>query len=126
MKAKKYFFKKRLWSLSATLLLGGVFAFSAPVEFGVGNNDDPDPTLPLPGKCPITIPSVDLNGYELTFQSMHPEYALDIVLNGIVVYSVNVSETTTTVILPSWLCGEYELQLYPEDCSYYFYGNITL
>lgn len=78
------------------------------------------------GKAPIQIPTLWQDGYELTFPSMHSEYALDIVLNGIVVYSTNVSETTTTVFLPSWLSGEYELQLYPEDCSYYFYGYVTL
>ena len=86
---------------------------------------DPHASIPGIGKGP-TMPSLWQDGYELTFPSMHPEYALDIVLNGIVVYSTNVSETTTTVILPSWLSGEYELLLYPEDCSYYFYGVISL
>ncbi len=29
-------------------------------------------------------------------------------------------------MLPSWLSGEYEILLYPEDSDYYFYGVISL
>ena len=54
------------------------------------------------------------------------DYSIDIVQSGIVVYSVDVDATTTSVELPSWLSGEYELQLHPDGSSYYFYGDITL
>ena len=57
---------------------------------------------------------------------MHPAYAIDIVQNGIVVYSVDVDESTTSIILPSWLSGDFEILLYPEDSDYYFYGVISL
>ncbi len=57
---------------------------------------------------------------------MHPTYAIDIVQNGIVVYSVDVDESTTSIILPSWLSGDFEILLYPEDSDYYFYGVISL
>ena len=109
----------------AVFLLGGMFSFSAPVNLGVGY-DEPEPTIPGHGKSPITIPSVDLEDCNLTFQSMHPTYAIDIVQNGIVVYSVDVDESTTSIILPSWLSGDFEILLYPEDSDYYFYGVISL
>lgn len=32
----------------------------------------------------------------------------------------------TSVPLPSWLSGTFEIQLVPEDSSYYFYGIINL
>ena len=126
MKAKMYSFKKRVYLLSATLLLGGVFAFSAPVEFGIGNTDDPDPAIPTHGKGPVTIPSVDLDGYELTFLSSHDDYTLELRQGGVVVYSTFVSSSTSTVVLPVWLSGEYEMRLYPEDCDYYFFGYIII
>lgn len=107
------------------LLFGGLFSFSTPVNLGVGY-DDPEPTIPGHGKSPITIPSVDLEGYELTFQSMHPAYAIDLVQSGIVIYSVDVDESTSSVMLPLWLLGDFEILLYPEDSSYYFYGIISL
>ena len=123
---KKFIMKKRALLLFAMMLLGGALVFSKPVELGIGDDYDPGTTIPSHGKSPITIPSVDLEGYELTFQCMHPAYAIDIVQNGIVIYSVDVDESTSSVMLPSWLSGEYEILLYPEDSDYYFYGLITL
>ena len=123
---KKVFLSKdECYCHSQFFLLGGMFSFSAPVNLGVGY-DEPEPTIPGHGKSPITIPSVDLEGCDLTFQSMHPAYAIDIVQNGIVVYSVDVDESTTSIILPSWLSGDFEILLYPEDSDYYFYGVISL
>lgn len=126
MKTKMNCMKKQVVLLFASLLFGWVFAYSQPVDLGVGNDDDPDPTLPLPGKGSIVVPSVDLDGYELSFQSSHPTYTLYIVEDEVVVYSVVVSSTTTSVVLPSWLSGEYKLQLHPDGCNYYFYGYINL
>ena len=112
---KKLIMKKRALLLFAMMLLGGALVFSKPVELGIGDDYDPGTTIPSHGKSPITIPSVDLEGYELTFQCMHPAYAIDIVQNGIVIYSVDVDESTSSVMLPSWLSGEYEILLYPKQ-----------
>ena len=125
MRKSKFSKKLAILFMSGMMLGGSVYGAETPIDLQVGN-DDPLSGTTDHGKAPIQIPSLWQDGYELTFPSMHSEYALDIVLNGIVVYSTNVSETTTTVILPSWLSGEYELQLYPDDCSYYFYGYVTL
>ncbi len=126
MMTKKFIMKKRAQLLFAMMMLGSALVFSKPVKLGIGDDYEPGTTIPSHGKSPITIPSVDLEGYELTFQCMHPAYAIDIVQNGIVAYSVDVDESTTSVVLPSWLSGVFEIQLYPEDSDYYFYGIISL
>ena len=111
-------------SLLAMLLLGGVFAFSTPIDFGIGN-DEPEPTIPSHGKGPVIIPSVDLDGYELSFLSSHDDYTLELRQGGVVVYSTFVSSSTSTVILPTTLQGEYEIRLYGDE-SYYLIGYIAL
>ena len=94
-----------------------------PLESGIV--DPTEPYNPYP-KMPPQAPSLWQEGHEIYFQSSHPDYSIDIVQSGIVVYSVDVDVTTTSVVLPSWLSGEYEIQIYPDGSSYYFYGDITL
>lgn len=118
--------------LAIILLLTSVVSYASvqqvcgndvPLEVGIDdptNNEDPLP------KSPILIPSVSQDGYELSFQSSHPVYTLYIIENEVAAYSVIVSSSTTSVVLPSWLSGEYELQLHPDGCNYYFYGFINL
>ena len=111
--------------LSFLLLASGLnYALAAPVNLTVGFSDHTG-TAPAHPRTPV--PSVDLNGYALTFQQDHPIYMLDILdENGIVIYSVVVPSTQATVTLPSWLSGEYEIHLYPEGGNIYFYGEIIL
>ena len=117
---------KKFLSLFASLVLVGA-SFASPVPIGLQSGDiDPTPTLPPVGKAPVRIPLLWQDGHELIFESAHADYSIDIVQSGIVVYSVDVDATTTSVELPSWLSGEYELQLHPDGSSYYFYGDITL
>ena len=99
----------------------GIEPIPLTVEF-----DDPISSMPGQGKWSTDVPTITLDGYELSFQSSHSAYTLYIVENEVVVYSVAVSLNATSIILPSWLSGEYELQLYPDDCNYYFYGYIEL
>lgn len=123
---KQSILRKKLAVLVGILMLGGVcFADSVQIPLQIGIFD-PVPTTTGHGKSPVEIPTIWQDGYELTFQSLHPEYVLDIIQNGIIVYSTNVSKGITIVILPSWLNGEYELQLYPEDSNYYYLGYIVL
>ena len=75
---------------------------------------------------PPQAPSLWQEGHEIFFQSSHPDYSIDIVSSGIVVYSVDVDENEISIVLPAWLSGEYEIQLYPDGSSYYFYGIIQL
>ncbi|MBR1414937.1 MAG: hypothetical protein IJ570_03630 [Prevotella sp.] len=66
------------------------------------------------------------DGRVFTFPSTHPAYTLNVLDEGGVVYSVSIAEDATSVTLPSWLSGTFEIQLVPEDSSYYFYGIINL
>lgn len=72
------------------------------------------------------VPSVIQDDYEIRFLEIHPYYTLCIVdEDDEVVYSVAVWSFTTSVVLPSWLSGDYEIQLRPDD-NYYLYGYIEL
>lgn len=87
---------------------------------------DPTSTTPGHGKSPVLVPSVMQEGNILLFEAGHAEYTLDIVQNGVTVYSVLVPSTTTQVVLPVWLEGSCELQLYMDGSNIYYYGYIIL
>ena len=123
MKMKLSLFKRRATTL-AIALFGWGLLYSQPIDFQMGY-DDPYTSQPGTGKGPVTIPSVDLEGYELTFLSSHDDYTLELLQGGVVVYSTFVSSSTNTVILPSTLQGEYEIRLYGDE-SYYLTGYIVL
>lgn len=107
------------------LLLGGaIMAIGQQILLTVGY-DEPHSGFPDIGRGPEYVPSVIQNDYEITFLAIHPAYTLNIVANGVVVYSVALSPYTTSVVLPSWLSGDYEILLRPDD-NYYLYGYIEL
>ena len=94
-----------------------------PLEVGI--IDPTAPPKPIP-KNPIVVPSVMQDDYEIRFLEIHPYYTLCIVdEDDEVVYSVAVWSFTTSIVLPSWLSGDYEIQLRPDD-NYYLYGYIEL
>ena len=108
------------------MLEGMLFmADASPIDLSV-KGFDPVPTTPGHGKSPVQVPEILQDGYELTFQSSHAAYTLNVLDEGGVVYSVSIAEDATSVTLPSWLSGTFEIQLVPEDSSYYFYGIINL
>lgn len=115
--------KKAIFSL--LLLAGGInYTLATPVDLSVSISDH---TGTAPGHPKTSIPSIDLTDGVLTFHSNHADFALQILdEDGVVVYSVAVPSTQTTVVLPSWLNGEYELRLYPTGSNIYFYGYIEL
>lgn len=118
--------KKILSALAFMLVLWTpTYAVPTGIDFIVGI-DEPLPGIPGHGKSPVHVPIVMQDSYEITFTSSHPVYTLYIVEDDVVVYSVIVSSTTTSVLLPSWLSGDYVLYLQPEGSSYYFYADITL
>ena len=77
-------------------------ADASPIDLSV-KGFDPVPTTPGHGKSPVQVPEILQDGYELTFQSSHAAYTLDLLQDGVVVYSVEVSEGTTIITLPSCL-----------------------
>lgn len=115
--------------LASLLLMGVVNSVNAYVqELQIIPLEIIDPKPAGNGNTKNTpfVPTVSQDGYEIVFLSSHPAYTLNIKDGDVVVYSVVVSSTTTSVLLPSWLSGDYVLYLQPEGSSYYFYGDITL
>ena len=84
-----------------------------------------DPTLsnPQPHKSPVQIPEVSLNNYSLTFDASCHGLTLQLVnADDEVEYTTVIS--SSTLVLPSTLAGEYEIRIICDD--YYFYGAIEL
>lgn len=126
MKKSFLLLKKRTLLFATVLTLGGSCLYAAPVDFTIGDEyEDPYGDNPGQGKGPVTIPSVDLDGFELTFLSSHDDYTLELRQGGMVVYSTFVSSSTSTVVLPSTLEGQYEIRLYGDE-SYYLFGYIMI
>ena len=83
-----------------------------------------DPTnKPIPHKSPILIPEVDLEGFTLTFFDSCVGCTLRIVnAENEVEYTTII--TSDTLVLPSTLEGQYELQIIRDNWC--FYGDIEL
>jgi len=77
-----------------------------------------------PAKLP-TPPETILYDNVLCFMDSHAEYTLYIIdEDGEEVYEVFIPENTSSIILPFYLSGEYELQLI--NSWYCFYGYVEL
>lgn len=85
---------------------------------------DPSITSTVP-KTPIVPPFISLDDHTLYFDTPCDSCTLNIVdENDMVVYTLVIPTGTTSLVLPSTLSGEYELQII---CGYYlFYGKIDL
>ena len=69
------------------------------------------PRPKAPAKLP-TPPEATLDGNILTFTEAHVDYTLYIIdEDGEEVYETLIPENTSTITLPSYLSGEFELQL---------------
>lgn len=87
---------------------------------------DIDPTDPDdPHKGPVVIPSVSIDDHTLYFGTPCDGCTLNVVdSNDVVVYTTVIPVGATSLVLPSTLSGEYELQII--QGNYCFYGPITL
>ena len=116
--------KKKILLLSVLLATCAVNLPAAKVELGVG---EIDPTSSWPGssKTPVFIPSIDLEGHVIAFETGHADFTLSIIdENDNIVYSVYVPSSVTIVNLPTTLSGSYELCLYPDGSNIYFFGFV--
>ena len=114
-------------SLSAFCQLPGTTG-DDPIEWQVGINHNPitggGVIRKAPPKLP-TLPEAILSGNVLSFVDSHAEYTLYIIdEDGEEVYEVFIPENTSTIALPLYLSGEYELQLVRGN--WYFYTYIEL
>ena len=116
---------RKLSLLFASLLFGAVvYAVPMMINLKVGL-DDYTPIVPQLPKSPVIPPDISYDGNVISFLGQHDSYTLCIYQDGALVYTVGVSSGTNTIVLPSWLEGQFEIRLLTGD-SYYFYGFITL
>lgn len=84
---------------------------------------DPDDDQENPQRSPILVPEVDLDGHTLTFYTSCLGSTLRLVnAEDEVIYTTVI--TSGTLVLPSSLEGEYELQIIQGEWC--FYGWIEL
>ena len=85
---------------------------------------DKTPNFPDKGKVPRRMPIIYLEGYTLSLSSFHPEYIINIVQDDEIIYTSIIPEGITEYELPSFLCGECEIQFV--SGSFCFTGLIVL
>lgn len=106
-----------------TFSVSNVYADGIDINFQTGGIDD-NTGLPYP-KSPIQPPQVEQDGYTLAFVGAHADYTLCLLdENDDVVYTTVVPSSVSTVVLPGYLQGTYEIRLLTD--TVYFYGLITL
>lgn len=78
---------------------------------------------PVP-RTPVLVPTVSLDGYTLSYDASCWGDTLQLVQDGVIVYSTVIPSNANSMILPSYLSGKYELQIIRGNLC--FYGDITL
>ena len=112
--------------LTATLSLMGTDVYADPVvvNLQVGYEDPEDGNLGQ-HKSPPAVPEIGIEDYALTFYTPCDGCVLRLLdENDNVVYSTVIPTGTTSIVLPSYLSGNYEIQIVQGNI--YFYGNIYL
>ena len=90
----------------------------------VGIIDPTKPDGPVK-RSPIRIPSVSIDGHTLYFNTPCDGCTLRLINeDGEVVYNMIIPENSSAISLPSFLFGEYEIQIVRDN--YCFYGYINL
>ena len=119
--------KKRLLIISllmAMLSFANVSVYADSVDLQVGYVD-PDYGNEGQQRGPVLIPDVFLDGYSLSFNTPCDGCTLRLLdENDNVVYSTVIPTGTTSLVLPSYLSGEYEIQII--HGNYCFWGYIYL
>ncbi|SEG14753.1 hypothetical protein SAMN05216354_0111 [Xylanibacter ruminicola] len=111
-----------------TLLQGKIMATEGdpvePIPLGVSLIDvDNAPINVGKGKAPIRIPRIYKDGYRLIL-GFHPEYIINIIQNGEVLYTSIIPEEQTDFELPSYINGECVVQFI--SGRFCFIGCISL
>ena len=106
------------------LPLSNVRVNAEPADVPLEYEDPADP-LNDPHRSPVEIPEVSIEDYTLYFNTPCDGYVLRLVDEfDNVVYSTVIPVGATSLVLPSYLSGTYELQIITG--IYCFYGDITL
>lgn len=86
---------------------------------------DPTQVGPPIKKSPFGIPSIYLDGHVIYFNTPCNGYTLRILnKEGGLIYSIVIPEGAASIILPSFLSGEYQLEII--RVPFCFYGFIRL
>lgn len=110
--------------LAAMLSLGNVSVYAEPESVDL-QYDDPDNGESGQQKTPITIPDIGLENYFLYFYTPCDGCTLRLLdENDNVVYSTVIATGTTSLVLPSTLSGEYEIQIIQGNICFYGYINL--
>lgn len=81
------------------------------IDLEVGYNDPDNPLNPNP-RTPILVPRVDIDGYTLTFHTPCDGCTLRLLdENNIVTYSTVILSDASTLVLPSYLSGDYRIEI---------------
>ena len=111
--------------MMAMMPFSNVNAIAIPVDLEAGYVD-PDNNQDDPQRTPIFIPNVSIEVHTLYFNNVG--YDLTLVLvdeENEVAYTTLIPAHTSSIILPPYLDGDYEIKLFPGG-DYYFYGEISL
>jgi hypothetical protein len=108
--------------LTAIMPIQGVSVYADPEVIPLElSYEDPTTNQGRPQKGPVLVPEVAIEDYTLYFDSSCYGCTLRLVdENDNVVYTTII--IGDTLVLPSTLSGEYELQLIFDDC--YFHGIV--
>lgn len=110
--------------IMAMLSLSNVRVSAAPEDVPLGYNDPSDPH-DNPQRGPVKVPKISIEDYTLYFNTPCDGYVLRLVDEfDNVVYSTVIPVGATSLVLPSYLSGTYELQIITGYCC--FFGDITL
>ena len=110
--------------LTVLLSFGNVSVYATPDGVDL-QYDDPNSGNEGQQKTPIIIPEINLEGYTLYFYTPCDGCTLRLLdENDNVVYSTVIATGTTSLVLPSTLSGEYEIQIIQGNIC--FYGYIIL
>lgn len=112
--------------LAAMLTLGNVSVYADPelivLEVGI---EDPEHGDSSQQKTPITVPGISLEDHTLYFYTPCDGCILRLLDgNDNVVYSTVIATGTTSLVLPSTLSGEYEIQIIQGNICFYGYINL--
>lgn len=89
------------------------------IKTGSANNDL--------GRGPVNVPSTSIDGYTFYINDSHPDYVLQLVDpddEDVILYQVFVPSSVNSIVLPSYLSGEYVIQLIWDNWR--FWGYIEL
>lgn len=119
--------KKRLIIFLLTLALlplSSVRVMSRTINFNVGY-EDPQNTMDDDKRTLTLVPEVDIEDFTLTFYTPCDGCVLRLVdENENVVYSIVIPTGATSLVLPSYLSGDYEIQIIQGNLCFWGYINL--